>query len=63
MRGESDRLDLYNHLFDSENSVILNQGDRIAQLIIERCHNVDWEEVEELSDTERESGGFGSTGA
>ena len=60
---EDDALHVFNHIFDSGNSVILNQGDRVAQLIIERCHNVDWEEVEELSDTERESGGFGSTGA
>ena len=62
-RGESESLDLYNHLFDSANSVILNRGDRVAQLIIERCYDADWEEVDELSDTERESGGFGSTGA
>ena len=60
---ETESLQIYNHLFDSENSVILNKGDRIAQLIIEKCHNVDWEEVNELSSTERKDGGFGSTGA
>ena len=60
---ETESLQIYNHLFDSENSVILNKGDRIAQLIIEKCHNVDWEEVNELSSTEREDGKFGSTGA
>ena len=60
---ETESLQIYNHLFDSENSVVLNKGDRIAQLIIERCFNADWEEVDDLSNTERKDGGFGSTGA
>jgi len=38
------------------------EGDRVAQLIIERCYNVDWIE-EELSDSERGERGFGSSGA
>lgn len=37
-------------------------GDRIAQLIIEAHYNFKFEESSELSDTERGSGGFGSTG-
>lgn len=37
-------------------------GDRIAQLIIEKCFNADWKEVENLKDTQRSSGGFGHTG-
>jgi dUTP pyrophosphatase len=37
-------------------------GDRIAQLIIEKCFNASWLEVENLNDTQRSSGGFGSTG-
>ena len=60
---KDETLGIYNHLFDSENSVILNKWDRIAQLIIERCFNADWEEVDDLSNTERKDGGFGSTGA
>ena len=60
---KDETLGIYNHLFDSENSVVLNKGDRIAQLIIERCFNADWEEVDDLSNTERKDGGFGSTGA
>ncbi len=39
----------------------IKAGDRIAQLIIEKYHAVDWQEVESLSTTER-TGGFGSTG-
>lgn len=38
-------------------------GDRIAQLIIERCLMLDPIFVEELGSTERGTGGFGSTGA
>ncbi len=42
-----------------------SEGDRIAQLIIEKCHDVEWEEVEAqegLYSSERGEGGFGSTG-
>ena len=38
-------------------------GDRVGQLIIMPYPQVQFEEVEELSDTDRGSGGFGSTGA
>ena len=38
------------------------KGDRIAQLIIEKCHNAEWQEVSELEDSVRSDGGFGSTG-
>lgn len=37
-------------------------GDRIAQLVIAPVTRVEWQEVEELEETERGSGGFGSTG-
>lgn len=39
----------------------IRAGDRIAQLIIEKYHAVDWQQVEELSSSDRQ-GGFGSTG-
>ena len=35
---------------------------RIAQLILEKIHTLDVEEVEELDATARGAGGFGSTG-
>tara|TARA_Y100000004_G_C8812824_1_gene368489 strand:+ start:46 stop:477 length:432 start_codon:yes stop_codon:yes gene_type:complete len=38
------------------------KGDRIAQLIIEKCHKAEWQEVSELEDSVRSDGGFGSTG-
>ena len=37
-------------------------GDRIAQLIIQPYLNVEFEEADELSNTERGSGGFGHSG-
>lgn len=37
-------------------------GDRIAQAMLERVERVEFEVVDELSDTERGAGGFGSTG-
>lgn len=40
----------------------VNVGDRIAQIIIEKCHSVNWETVETLDSTVRSEGGFGSSG-
>lgn len=37
-------------------------GDRICQLVIVPCANVQWEEAEELSNTSRGANGYGSTG-
>ena len=40
----------------------IRAGERIAQMVIARFNRVEWQEVEELSDTSRSSGGFGHTG-
>ncbi|MCS7176649.1 MAG: dUTP diphosphatase [Candidatus Kapabacteria bacterium] len=40
----------------------IRRGDRIAQLVVTRYERVQWELVQELPQTERGSGGFGSTG-
>ena len=37
-------------------------GERIAQLVVARHERVEWEETDSLDETERGSGGFGSTG-
>ncbi len=37
-------------------------GERIAQMVIARHEQVEWEQVEELDATQRGAGGFGSTG-
>jgi dUTP pyrophosphatase len=47
---------------DSNDSQVINPGDRIAQFILMEKFLCEWEEVEELDDTERGEGGFGSTG-
>lgn len=47
---------------DSDESRIINKGDRIAQLIVIPYVDTSLVEVDNLSDTERGEGGFGSTG-
>ena len=46
----------------SNNDFVINDGERIAQLVIAKHERANWEEVEILSKTERGAGGFGSTG-
>ena len=46
----------------SNEEVYLTHGDRIAQLIIETCHQPTMIQVEELNDSSRSEKGFGSTG-
>ena len=46
----------------SNEDFVVNDGERIAQLVIAKHERVTWQEVEILSETERGSGGFGSTG-
>jgi dUTP pyrophosphatase len=46
----------------SNDDFIVNDGERIAQLVIAKHERINWKEVEVLSETERGSGGFGSTG-
>jgi len=46
----------------SNDDFVINDGERIAQLIIAKHERVNWQEVTILSETERGAGGFGSTG-
>lgn len=46
----------------SDQTQKIEAGERIAQIVITPYLTVDFEEVTELSETERASGGFGSTG-
>jgi len=46
----------------SNEDFIINDGERIAQMVIAKHERAEWEEVIELSSTERGAGGFGSTG-
>lgn len=40
----------------------IQNGERIAQLVIAKHERAEWEQVDVLSDTDRGEGGFGSTG-
>ena len=57
-RGEL-KVILFNH---GVNDFIVNNGDRIAQMVLMPVLKASFEEVDELPDTIRGSGGFGSTG-
>tara|TARA_B110000014_G_scaffold238719_1_gene205558 strand:- start:183 stop:617 length:435 start_codon:yes stop_codon:yes gene_type:complete len=46
----------------SDEEFVIEDGERVAQMIIAKHEQVDWEEVVELVETERGVGGFGSTG-
>lgn len=46
----------------SNESFTVEDGERIAQLIIARHERIEWQAADELLDTERGAGGFGSTG-
>lgn len=46
----------------SNEDFTVNDGERIAQLVIAKHERANWQEVEQLTETDRGSGGFGSTG-
>lgn len=46
----------------SSTEQVVQPGERIAQLVIARYEHIEWNAVESLNETTRESGGFGSTG-
>ena len=46
----------------SNEPLTIEAGERIAQMIVARYEQIEWEAAEELSSTERGAGGFGSTG-
>jgi dUTP pyrophosphatase len=58
-RGEIGVL-LYNT--DQNNTFTISCGDRIAQIIFETFHSLDFQEVDYLENTPRSDGGFGSSG-
>ena len=46
----------------SDEDFIINDGERICQMIIARHETIEWEETDLLNDTARGDGGFGHTG-
>jgi len=47
----------------SSENITLEKQSKVAQLIFEKCHDVDWIETDDLSDSERGEGGYGSSDA
>jgi len=48
--------------FSLENTFAVKRGDRIAQMVVCPVVSISWDEVNELPETDRGSGGFGHTG-
>ena len=46
----------------SKDDFIINDGERIAQIVIAKHEQAEWIEVEHLIETDRGAGGFGHTG-
>ena len=46
----------------SNEPFVINDGERIAQMVVTKHEQVQWQQVEVLDDTERGAGGFGHTG-
>ena len=46
----------------SDTDFVVNDGDRIAQMVIAKHETISWEAVTELNDTARGAGGYGHTG-
>ena len=57
-RGEI-KVIMINH---GQENFIINDGDRICQMVIHKVEQAQWEEVESLEETDRGEGGFGHSG-
>jgi len=57
-RGEV-KVPLINH---GQEDFVIARGDRIAQMVVAPVTRIGWSEVEDLDETQRSAGGFGSSG-
>jgi dUTP pyrophosphatase len=46
----------------SDQDFVVEDGERVAQMVVARYERVEWSEAQALTDTERGAGGYGSTG-
>ena len=46
----------------SNESFVINDGERICQMVVAQYQQIEWQTVESLDETERGAGGFGHTG-
>jgi len=44
-----------------QETVVVERGQRIAQMVVQRVVRIEWQEVKELPSSERQAGGFGHT--
>jgi dUTP pyrophosphatase len=47
----------------SDADFVINDGERVAQMVVAKHEQVSWEEVSQLENSDRGTGGFGSTGS
>lgn len=47
---------------DPHNEIVLDEGSRVAQLVIMKVENIRFQEVDQLDESQRGTGGFGSSG-
>jgi dUTP pyrophosphatase len=60
--GYRDEISVLLVNLDSTAAFDVARGDRIAQLVVQRVEDVEWQEVDQLDDSARGTGGWGSTG-
>jgi len=60
-RGEIGVILFNSNPWNSKVDHKIEHGDKIAQMVLKEVEQIEWEEVEELSETKRGDGGFGST--
>jgi len=46
----------------SQEPQVIQHGDRVAQMVIQKVEQINWKSVQELEETSRSAGGFGHTG-
>jgi len=62
LEGYNFKPSAFEAMFGSMNKLDIKPGDRIAQLIIEKCHSIDWKKMKTLNTSHRGQDGFGSSG-
>ena len=62
LEGYNFKPSAFEAMFGSANKIDIKPGDRIAQLIFEKCYSVEWKKMKTLETSIRGEGGFGSSG-
>jgi dUTP pyrophosphatase len=62
LEGYNFKPSAFEAMFGSMEKLDIKPGDRIAQLIIEKCYSAEWKKMKTLETSVRGDGGFGSSG-